>query len=69
MHYTHHLDMTKKFTIAVILCIIGLIISEYVLLTELFSQKRLPVIAISALALSLSIIFFLRTYKKYGKTV
>jgi hypothetical protein len=69
MHYTHRLDMTKKFTITVITCIIVLITSEYVLLTELFSQKRLPVIAISALTLSLSIIFFLRTYKKYGKTI
>jgi hypothetical protein len=69
MHYTHHLDMTTKFTIAVILSIIVLIISEYVLLTELFAQKRLPIVAISALALTLSIIFFLRTYKKYRKSM
>jgi membrane-bound ClpP family serine protease len=61
--------MTKKFTIAVILCILVMIVSEYVLLTELFSQKRLPIVALSAIALLLSIIFFLRIYKNYKKSM
>lgn len=69
MHYMHHINMTKKFTIAVILCILVMIVSEYVLLTELFSQKRLPIVALSAIALLLSIIFFLRIYKNYKKSM
>jgi hypothetical protein len=62
------LSMTKKFFIAASICITVLILSEYLLLREVYSQKRLYVILLYALALIGSISFFWGFYKKYRKT-
>ena len=60
--------MTKKFFIAAFICITVLILSEYLLLREVYSQKRVYVILLYALALVGSISFFWGFYKKYRKT-
>ena len=53
----------KKFVIF-IFALALLIASEYYLLTELFTQKRLPVIAGSFITVLLCIFVFLRFFKK-----
>ncbi|HZH64469.1 MAG TPA: hypothetical protein VEY10_06200 [Flavisolibacter sp.] len=53
----------KKFIIFIIALFL-LIASEYYLLTELFTQKRVPVVAGASAVVLLCIFIFLRFFKK-----
>jgi hypothetical protein len=53
----------KKFVIFIIALFL-LIASEYYLLTELFTQKRIPVVAASFAVVLFCIFIFLRFFKK-----
>lgn len=59
--------MANKFTIAFLFCILGFIASEYFLLQEMFSDKRLPIIAGTIVGIVCSIVLFLVLYKKLLK--
>jgi hypothetical protein len=61
--------MTKRFTIPFLICIILLIVSEYFLLQEVYSNKRLPILAFSTLGLILSIGLFWFLYKQFRKAL
>lgn len=59
--------MIKGFTIPFVLCVGILIGSEYFLLEEVLSEKRLAIVIPSAVALISSIAVFWLFYKKYRK--
>ncbi|MDB5253657.1 MAG: hypothetical protein JWP27_2826 [Flaviaesturariibacter sp.] len=61
--------MAKRFTIPFVACISALIVSEYFLLEEAFSNKRFSILLASASGLILSIICFWMFYKKYRKVL
>jgi hypothetical protein len=61
--------MTKRFTIPFLICIVLLILSEYFLLNEVYSNKRLPILLFCSLGLVVSITLFWFFYKQYRKAL
>jgi hypothetical protein len=61
--------MTKRYTIPFLICIIVLILSEYFLLQEAFSNKRLPILAFCTFGLVSSITVFWFFYKQFRKAL
>ena len=61
--------MAKRFTIPFFACISALIVSEYFLLDEAFTNKRPTIMLFSATGLILSIFCFWVFYKKYRKVL
>jgi hypothetical protein len=59
--------MKSRYLIPFLGCICVLILSEYVLLTEVYGDRRLPVLLAAAGALMSSILFFWRYYRKFRK--
>ena len=59
--------MTKKFIIAFLICILAFIVSEYFLLQEIYTDKRIAVLIITIAGILASLIIFLILYKKYRK--
>jgi hypothetical protein len=61
--------MTKRYTIPFLICIIVLILSEYFLLQEVYSNKRLPILALCSMSLVASIGLFWFFYKQFRKAL
>jgi hypothetical protein len=61
--------MTKRFTIPFLICIILLIVSEYFLLNEVYSNKRLPILVFCSFGLISSIALFWFFYRQYRKAL
>jgi hypothetical protein len=61
------LTMTKKFTILFLLCLVLLIVSEYFLLYEIYSERRPELILISAMGLFISLVAFFISFRKYSE--
>jgi hypothetical protein len=59
--------MKSRYLIPFLGCISVLILSEYVLLTEMYGDRRLPVVLIAGGALMSSIILLGRYYRKFRK--
>jgi hypothetical protein len=59
--------MTKKFTILFVLCLLLLIASEYFLLLEIYSARRPELIIACAIGLSISLIAFFISFRKYSQ--
>ncbi len=61
------LTMTKKFTIFFLLCLALLIVSEYFLLYEIYSERRPELILASSIGLFISLIAFFISFRKYSE--
>lgn len=59
--------MTKKFTIFFLLCLALLIVSEYFLLLEIYSSRRPELIIACVTGLSISLIAFFISFRKYSE--
>jgi hypothetical protein len=59
--------MKSRYLIPFLGCISMLILSEYVLLTEMYGDRRLPVTCAAAGGLMISIVMFWHYYRKFRK--
>lgn len=59
--------MANKFIIAFLFCILCFIVSEYFLLQEIYTDKRLPILAGTISGIVGSLVLFLVLYKKFRK--
>ena len=57
--------MKLRYLIPFIVCVLLLIASEYFLLSEVWNERRLPVILGSAVVLLGSIVYFWRAYRRF----
>jgi hypothetical protein len=57
--------MKLRFLIPFLVCVLLLIASEYFLLTEVWSERRLPVMIAATAVLLGSIVYFWRCYRRF----